>query len=392
MIDDKIFSIDEYDFKFEGIKGILKRSASDFKVNEIDFNNNMIDFQRVTKDDTLEKTGMFLWIDIWRKNIDHGKMIFLLSDYFGVNEKDITTAGIKDAKAEIIQLVAIFNPQKNIKEGELLEGKLKIRNLRYERDGLFPGHMKGNYFQIIINNCTKLNKETIEKFKKFCKSGILNYYGYQRFGSYRPITSLLGRELILKNYENAVNIFLGGESINEDELFRKNWRDFKSPKKLLEAWDRVPYLEKKLLLHLVDKKDDFEGAIKKLPSYLINLAKSSFISQLFNEYISYRGREKKILKGERQIDENIEIALPSHHWKEPLNEIWRKVFDKFSINVNKDLVDVRHSSRLLYIYPKLFHYEVLSDNQLLIEFSLKNGQYATIVLRELMKSDVSCYF
>ncbi len=55
---------------------------------------------------------MFLWIDIWRKNIDHGKMIFLLSDYFGVNEKDITTAGIKDAKAEIIQLVAIFNPQK----------------------------------------------------------------------------------------------------------------------------------------------------------------------------------------------------------------------------------------------------------------------------------------
>ena len=68
------------------------------------------------------------------------------------------------------------------------------------------------------------------------------------------------------------------------------------------------------------------------------------------------------------------------------------MFDKFSININKDLVDVRHSSRLLYIYPKLFHYEVLNDNQLLIEFSLQNGQYATIVLRELMKSDVSCYF
>ena len=67
MINDKIFSIDEYDFKFEGIKGVLKRSASDFKVNEIDFNDNMIDFQRVTKDDMLEKTGMFLWIDIWRK-------------------------------------------------------------------------------------------------------------------------------------------------------------------------------------------------------------------------------------------------------------------------------------------------------------------------------------
>ena len=55
MINDKIFSIDEYDFKFEGIKGVLKRSASDFKVNEIDFNDNMIDFQRVTKDDMLEK-------------------------------------------------------------------------------------------------------------------------------------------------------------------------------------------------------------------------------------------------------------------------------------------------------------------------------------------------
>ena len=57
-------------------------------------------------------------------------MIFLLSDYFGVNEKDITTAGIKDAKAEIIQLVAIFNPQKNIKEGELLDGKFIKRRIK----------------------------------------------------------------------------------------------------------------------------------------------------------------------------------------------------------------------------------------------------------------------
>ncbi len=392
MINDEIFSINDYDFKFEGIKGRLKISPSDFKVNEIDFNDIMIDFDSVTQNDKLEKTGMFLWIDIWRKNIDHGKMIFLLSDYFGVNEKDITTAGIKDAKAEIIQLVAIFNPKKNIKEGELLRDKLKIRNLRYKRDGLFPGHMKGNYFQIIIKNCTKLSRKTIEEFKKFCKGGILNYYGYQRFGSYRPITSMLGRELILKNYENAVNIFLGGESIYDDELFRKNWRDFKRPKKLLEVWDRVPYLEKRLLLHLIDKKDDFEGAIRKLPNYLINLAKSSFISQLFNEYISYRGRQKNTLKGERLVDENIEIALPSHHWNAPLNKIWKKVFDKFSIDVNEDLEDVRHSSRLLYIYPKLFHYEILKDDQLLIEFSLKNGQYATIVLRELMKSDVSYYF
>ncbi|MDX1447073.1 MAG: hypothetical protein R3333_12865, partial [Lishizhenia sp.] len=38
-----------------------------------------------------------------------------------------------------------------------------------------------------------------------------------------------------------------------------------------------------------------------------------------------------ILKGERQIQDNVEIALPSKQWKKPLNKVWEEVFTEFNI-------------------------------------------------------------
>ena len=70
--------------------------------------------------------------------------------------------------------------------------------------------MIGNQFKIKITDTTK----DISKFNEFDK--ILNFYGYQRFGSKRPVTHLIGKALLQQNYTKAVNLLLSFTSEYEN--------------------------------------------------------------------------------------------------------------------------------------------------------------------------------
>ena len=111
-----------------------------------------------------------------------------------------------------------------------------------------------------------------------------------------------------------------------------------------------------------------------------------------NDYLSRRGMKDTILKGERKINNNIEIALPSKQWIDPLNEIWVEVFQKFSINPEKELRTINHTSRYLKSYIKDWHIVELNDELLRVSFKLVTGCYATTVLRELMQAPPNSYF
>ena len=150
-------------------------------------------------------------------------------------------------------------------------------------------------------------------------------------------------------------------------------------------------IERKMLKQLAKYPNNYQSAIRTLPQFLVNIAKSSFISLLCNEYMSRRGIDSKPLKGERTIDGNVEIALPSGRWPEPLNEVWSEVFDSQSISL-KELKSIRHTSRLLRLIPSKFEGKTLSDNTVRVKFQLQNGQYATTVLRELMQAPPLAYF
>ena len=62
--------------------------------------------------------------------------------------------------------------------------------------------MVGNHFRIKIDGASN----ELAKFNEFDK--ILNFYGYQRFGSRRPVTHLIGRSLIQKDFTGAVDLLL----------------------------------------------------------------------------------------------------------------------------------------------------------------------------------------
>ena len=62
--------------------------------------------------------------------------------------------------------------------------------------------MIGNHFKIVIQDC----KNGLTSFSEHDK--ILNFYGYQRFGSKRPVTHLIGKAIVQKNFKKAVELIL----------------------------------------------------------------------------------------------------------------------------------------------------------------------------------------
>lgn len=381
----------------DGIGGVLKTIPEDFVVTEVD-PHTMRPLPKPPKDmyQHGDGAGLFLCGRVWKKDIDHARMKRQLSKVFKVPEKSISTAGIKDKRAITTQLFSVYQPMYIPKTPLQVANNLEIDGLANYRERMYPGRMGGNYFEITIRETNKLTQNKLDSFGKYLDNGILNYYGYQRFGGNRPITAEFGRHILNEDYFRAIDLYLGGRSAGKDEKYRQMWRDNRDPNELLMNWDNIPLIERDILLYLSRKKNDYFGAIRKIPEFLINLSKSAFISLLFNHYVSRRGIGMDLQKGERIVSthlpsivnpklvENIEIALPSKRWKEPLNDDWNTVFEKYNLQI-KELKTISHTSRMLILHPIDFEGIVLDDNSALVQFQLPVGAYATTVLRELMQ-------
>ena len=66
--------------------------------------------------------------------------------------------------------------------------------------------MLGNKFRIKISDSTN----DVSQFTEHDK--ILNFFGYQRFGSKRPVTHLIGKAIIQENYQQAIDFLLSYSS------------------------------------------------------------------------------------------------------------------------------------------------------------------------------------
>ncbi len=384
---DDMFHLGPYQWNGKPVGGRIKSKPSDFIVIELDneIPVNQIEYEKST-------SGLFLVGNVWKRKIDHSKMLKNIAKTFKVNENDVSTGGIKDAFAETTQLFSVYQPRRVPSDPFQPHINIEFSDFRYARERIFPGSMSGNYFDITIRDCKFLDMDNIDAFGQWAETGILNYYGYQRFGSSRPITAQMGRLLIQGEFEKAIDVYLGAEAEDVSEDGRTLWRETNDPELVLLNWTNIPQIEKEILIHLTKRKRDFKGAVNKFPPFLLRIFRSAFISAMTNDYLSRRGLNDTILKGERENNNNIEIALPSKQWKQPLNEIWEEVFLKFSIDINEELCEINHTSRYLKSYVKDWEIKEIEDEILQLSFKLGTGCYATTVLRELMQAPPTSFF
>ena len=167
--------------------GIIREENEDFYVEEVPL-------QMPTGE------GQNTWIQIEKNGRTTLDVVLDIAKILHISRKRTGFAGMKDRSAITRQWLCVSNMTKE--ELPNLEDQLhnvKILDIQQSQKKLRMGQLKGNKFKLNIKNTNnpaedkEIAEEVLESLKK---TGVPNYYGYQRFGELRSTTHLVGKCLV----------------------------------------------------------------------------------------------------------------------------------------------------------------------------------------------------
>ena len=388
---------------FPGVQGTIKLEPEDFIVQEILPDGQIAPLKPDESIKLPGEPGLFVHAILVKRKMDHFNALKHISRYFRIREADIETAGIKDTYALTSQRISLWLGSAPIPQApiRLVHEAITLFNFERRRNPVYMGELEGNMFTITLRNVISnysnnndLHREVMETLKQ----PLPNYFGIQRFGVTRPISHLVGKALFLRDYKKAVELFLGGYSPYEpadSQAFRKKVRSGLSYQELVDLCPHKLQPEKRMLKQLASYSKDYLGAIKTLPKTLISLMLYAYQSYLFNRYLSHRLEQDPFhpIEGERLRNGFVEAVVPGDQrlGRGEMRSLYESIlqeegFDKSSLQAPQVLkIRVKRFWRPLMLTVLNPHVNY-SQQLLRLKFALNKGQYATTVLREILKS------
>jgi tRNA pseudouridine13 synthase len=386
---DSQIGISVYSTEFSGIGGKIRLSPEDFIVSE--------KISEKSQNSINDKEGYAVY-KLKKKKIDTNHA---LSDIFRKKGIRLKSLGLKDASAITEQFVCSGNKGKCI-ENYSTE-KYSLEKIGHVKKPLSKKDMVGNHFKIKISEC----KKGLSLFSEYEK--ILNFYGYQRFGSKRPVTHLIGKAILQRDFSKAVDLVLSFTSnydskenteIREKLTDRENYRKY---------FDMVPYqmdIERIVLKEMIEHGDSFK-AIRAIPLSLRRFYIQAYQSFIFNQSLSlafsdgenlfqaksgdvcfdFKGIIGKFVHG---LDQK--LALPfvgySYYKKTRFDFQISKILRQEEITPKDFFIkEMQEVSSEGGFRQAAIHCTNYSSNHDVVEFSLSRGSFATVLLREIMKPD-----
>jgi tRNA pseudouridine13 synthase len=412
----------------EALSARVKQRYSDFIVEEIYIENNTEkkcnvkrfnipyeergDYVKMTIPENKDNKEHLI-LEMEKINTDTNKAIALISRGLGVGKNRIGYAGLKDKRAITSQRISVFEPKLEKVVNFGVKG-IELRNPSFgERIEL--GDLKGNYFTLTLRNIEK-NKEEIKKiiseFSEQTKFGIPNFFGTQRFGGKRNVTHKVGKALLKEDYKEAVIQYLTKTYEEEKEDIKKariNLATTMDYKQALKDFPKECRQEIAILNHLAKNEDDYLGAFNNLPKKIRILFIHAYQSYLFNKIIEKRievfGNDA-LKEQDGDILENEIVTAPLFGFESKFSEgvageIEKEILD--SEGIDFEFFKVRSQSELsskgsrkeIALFVSDFELESIIDDEfnegkkaIIIKFFLTKGNYATTVLRELIKEEI----
>lgn len=372
-----------------GIGGRLRCYCEDFLVEEL------------PKAFPSCKEGDYVHFTLEKRNWETIAAVKSIAKSLGVSSNRFGYAGNKDKRALTRQRVAVWGVRPDRLKEVRIEG-IRVSDLVVSDSRLHLGDLEGNRFRIVVRNPDLTIDRFDETLRGTCEqinaNGVPNYYGYQRFGTIRPNTHLVGKKLVLGDVEGAVMSYLGSPCTTEkeDAEYARHYvdqtRDYPGALRLYPK--RLGY-ERAMLDHLTKNHSDYVGAIRRLPKRLGRLLVQAYQSYLFNRILS------TITETGLEIGNSFLplIGFRTDVDDSPEREIVRTLLDcegvtprDFYIRTIPELSSegtIRKAS--VEVSPHFTVQRNSEHREVTFEFSLPAGSYATIVLREFMKTDPSGY-
>ncbi|BDQ30523.1 tRNA pseudouridine synthase D [Nitrosopumilus zosterae] len=386
---DSQIGITVYSTNFSGIGGKIRAKPEDFHVSEIISD-------KVNKSIT-DQEGYAVY-KLKKKKIDTNHALSGIFRKKGIRLKSL---GLKDASAITEQFVCSGNKGKAIED--FSTDKYSLEKIGYVKKPLSKKDMIANHFKIKISDCSN----DLSSFTEYDK--VLNFYGYQRFGSKRPVTHLIGKAILQRDFKKAVDLILSFTS-SYDSKENTEIREKLSDKANFEKYfDQVPSqmdVEKIVLKEMIEH-DDYFAAIRAIPLSLRRFYIQAYQSFIFNQSLSmafldgenlfeaqpgdvcfdFNGIIGKYVKG---LDQR--LALPfvgySYYKKTRFDHQISKILSNEEITPKdfflKEMQEVSNEGGFRQAALHCFDYSSQGNT---VEFSLSRGMFATILLREIMKPE-----
>lgn len=384
---DSQIGISVYSTNFSGIGGKIRIEPEDFQVSEL--------ISDKAKNSIKEENGYAVY-KLKKKKIDTNHALSGIFRKKGIRLKSL---GLKDASAVTEQFVCSGN--KGIGIDNFSSDKYSLEKLGFVKKPLSKKDMIGNHFKIKISE----SENNLESFAEIDK--ILNFYGYQRFGSKRPVTHLIGRAILHRDFKKAVDLILSFRSIfdsKENNEIREKLSDKSNYK---QYFDKVPLpmdIERIVLKEMIEHGEAIR-AIRAIPVSMRRFYVQAYQSFIFNQSLSSafldgenlfesqsgdvcfdkNGIIGKYVKG---MDQN--LALPfvgySYYKKTRFDYQISKVLEQEEISPKdffiKEMQEVSSEGGFRQAAIHCSNYSLHGN---VVEFSLSRGSFATILLREIMK-------
>lgn len=380
-----------------GIGGRIKILAEDFVVEE------QLLFP-------LSGQGEYLYVQIEKTNITTMEAVRIICKRLGIARNAVGYAGQKDARAVSKQYFSLHNVDEQALSS--LDGK-SLRVLCVDRHDkkLKLGQIRGNFFSIHIRDSNENVGSVQQILQRLQKTGVPNYFGLQRFGNGEN-SHLLGKYLLLDKYDAFAETLFGihqgdrHKLIAAKQLFAAG--DYK------EAYHTMPgsFEAEKVVLSNLARGKNMEYSVKRIPRKVKYFFVCAYQSYLFNCSLTRRlpqidvlfagdlamlhpsrsvflveDREKEQLRcSQNEISPTgpmygYKMICPQHHQQ----KIESQILDEENVDVQLfreyKIKGERRSYRFFIDNVQVN----ATSNTIHVQFFLRKGCYATVVLREITK-------
>lgn len=341
----------------------FKPSPDNFRVEEV-VNFDKLGFNK--------ERGEFAVLRIVKRSVETFRVLDLLESELGIPSSNIYIFGLKDKDATTVSHAFIRSHLLNESVLPVIKKDVAVELLGYVKRKPTRSHHVGNRFRINVEDVTSQDVDALkEVIKVATSSGLLSYYGYQRFGYRRYNSHVLGKMIII-----------GREDIFAHYLVRAVYP--------LEPSDltlkRIAGDLSTLLYEREYVRAPMHRGVARILEKTRGIYLDAYASYLYNLLINY-------LVETRGISSLFGVYLPLPGCSNSV-EYYRRIAEIEGVNCEM-LKQLPCSTRpaLFKTYDTKLDY---SRGMLVFEFTLEPGMYASVVLREIFKenfllSDVESY-
>lgn len=312
--------------------------------------------------------GEYAVLRLWKKDIEMFKAVEIVSSKLKIPAANIYFYGIKDKRACTESYLFIKSRLVDQSLLPLLAKNIRVELVGYVRSKPKRTMFKGNRFRVLIESAdphgtASLLKEIVHTFSI---TGLLGYYGYQRFGWKRYNSHVLGKYILL-----------GREDLFAEEFLKTLYptEDAESAlKRYLEVYENLAY-------ERFYVKTTLSQGLKAINKKVRNMFIDAYYSYLFNLLINL------VIEKEGLNAPSLE-SLPMPGCRNSAQ--YYKYYERIARMENMDL-------SLLADYNCFYRQGTfrpinsiidLHNGYIVYEFVLKPGMYAMVVLRELFKDNL----